>query len=1063
MFPNFAPCHTTHGRYSSFYEMLQCETQRTGCEWTLFSCHPWALSCICTTELLDMVAKQEEFLKRDCKLVVFSCDSEETQWQWAADILALFRHNQYLSSSAIPLEQMPIDTQKLVHDEKKQGDAAAHRKGRAHLLTPIPQSSQKVRTGLRSSAMMGSGAAHLELGSSHSYDQQKPARPPSGNSVPLYNRITLDHEDTIEPTVLEEEYTMLVGANGKKRPKNYTENVNNKGVEGMKIEKSRGNATTQAHRPTKKEEEEAMLVKVDKKSILEDLQKMQEDHHHGGLGIMNTMQKIFTFGGALSSNQESLPAPSSTPTKGQTATGSTTSATAVDASATMTNASGSELGFGIDAAGPIPILSNQSGGVVVGSFNDLRRLDFSPTHRRQHQMSGPGNEDSIREEQGVVLDVKKQAGTTSKVDGSAEATTGAGAVAELPVDGIPRTGTQSSCEGDQQVSDQGTSDIAEVGSADDDSEDDLRSAFDAKNRRAPRPQLPLLKPDLPGNTSGLRDVFQQDEDVLSGVDMRLKKVNYAASSVAATNERGSIFFDECNGVDDTASAPPAFPLFDDCEVNAAGAEWEKRREKQNAAKFSNTKRGGRRKDVGPTVDENGVSQSDKESWARLSVPIVADPERHIARQLGMLDNNDVKKASEFPRPVRGMYLIDPHGIVKMIINLPIMTGRDLREPLRVLDASRLVHACPFVGTPARWHKGGRVVLMPGVSPDIAAEDLKLRHIRVAQVYGDSKYHSYREPQELPYLMFCDQPTEQTLPDWVQGFSANLERRREIEAQQLRDAVAEFGPEILGDRKDEHEQNEMDKPVPFTVAEQDGDGPTKSLTDSASQRLTLPAFPSDLVVDASATGKRQISSELANTVSSSNTHEDDDAECVDSPGGEAHRRKSEKTNKKKRAQKVEKPKRRPQKTLGYTRHLDWTQLIDMFLDEANVQKVQRLDREANWLARSGHGNSAFAQSEQAQRRQGSFAGEPSRTRAASERPPQGDVGSAGHRIKDNRKRINDKFGAVIETELEDADAKQHEKLERNTSNEDGTSNEHNMSDKKIVPESKMNYPLQQEQE
>ena len=84
--------------------------------------------------------------------------------------------------------------------------------------------------------------------------------------------------------------------------------------------------------------------------------------------------------------------------------------------------------------------------------------------------------------------------------------------------------------------------------------------------------------------------------------------------------------------------------------------------------------------------------------------------------------------------MRGSYLLDPDFIVRAFTVYPISNGRCVTETLRMLDSLQLTTACPFVGTPASWHKGKRVVLMPGVDEELATESLGFTNVTAAEIY-----------------------------------------------------------------------------------------------------------------------------------------------------------------------------------------------------------------------------------------------------------------------------------------------------------------------------------------
>ena len=124
-------------------------------------------------------------------------------------------------------------------------------------------------------------------------------------------------------------------------------------------------------------------------------------------------------------------------------------------------------------------------------------------------------------------------------------------------------------------------------------------------------------------------------------------------------------------------------------------------------------------------------------------PFVSDAGQRISQQLGFLDPADYRESLDSVAvPVRGSYLLDPDFIVRSFSVYPISNGRCVDETLRMLDSLQLTTACPFVGTPASWHKGERVVLMPGVDTELATETLGFTNVNAAEICEEEEQDDY---------------------------------------------------------------------------------------------------------------------------------------------------------------------------------------------------------------------------------------------------------------------------------------------------------------------------------
>lgn len=75
--PNFT-ANTTHGTIN-FHDWI-------GDKWVILFSHPKDFTPVCTTELGYMAKIEDEFTKRNCKLIGLSIDAVENHSKWASDI-----------------------------------------------------------------------------------------------------------------------------------------------------------------------------------------------------------------------------------------------------------------------------------------------------------------------------------------------------------------------------------------------------------------------------------------------------------------------------------------------------------------------------------------------------------------------------------------------------------------------------------------------------------------------------------------------------------------------------------------------------------------------------------------------------------------------------------------------------------------------------------------------------------------------------------------------------------------------------------------------------------------
>jgi alkyl hydroperoxide reductase subunit AhpC len=93
----------------------------------------------------------------------------------------------------------------------------------------------------------------------------------------------------------------------------------------------------------------------------------------------------------------------------------------------------------------------------------------------------------------------------------------------------------------------------------------------------------------------------------------------------------------------------------------------------------------------------------------VNFPLIADPERAVARLYGMIHPQHDEVYT-----VRTVFVIDPRKKVRLTITYPQTAGRNFDEILRVLDSLQLTDA-HSVSTPVNWQSGDDVIIVPSVS------------------------------------------------------------------------------------------------------------------------------------------------------------------------------------------------------------------------------------------------------------------------------------------------------------------------------------------------------------
>jgi len=126
----------------------------------------------------------------------------------------------------------------------------------------------------------------------------------------------------------------------------------------------------------------------------------------------------------------------------------------------------------------------------------------------------------------------------------------------------------------------------------------------------------------------------------------------------------------------------------------------------------------------------------------LPFPIIADEDRSLAVQLGMVDP-DERTAAGLALTARAVFIIGPDKKLKLSILYPATTGRNFNEILRVVDSLQLT-ATKKVATPVDWNNGDRCMVVPSLSDEEAKK-----------LFPD--FEKVDVPSGKNYLRFTPQP------------------------------------------------------------------------------------------------------------------------------------------------------------------------------------------------------------------------------------------------------------------------------------------------------------------
>ena len=123
---------------------------------------------------------------------------------------------------------------------------------------------------------------------------------------------------------------------------------------------------------------------------------------------------------------------------------------------------------------------------------------------------------------------------------------------------------------------------------------------------------------------------------------------------------------------------------------------------------------------------------------KIPFPIIADRNGNIARKYGMI-SNDISNT----QTVRNVYIIDPEGIIRLILVYPMNIGRCIPEILRSLEALQISDKCS-ASTPANWTLGSPII---NPIPQTFSELEKRSEMVKNEKNGINWYLSFKNPED----------------------------------------------------------------------------------------------------------------------------------------------------------------------------------------------------------------------------------------------------------------------------------------------------------------------------
>jgi len=141
--------------------------------------------------------------------------------------------------------------------------------------------------------------------------------------------------------------------------------------------------------------------------------------------------------------------------------------------------------------------------------------------------------------------------------------------------------------------------------------------------------------------------------------------------------------------------------------------------------------------IGLSVDSNfshlaWVRNIEEKFGVKINFPIIADLDKGVATAYGMIMPGESQTETS-----RCVFFIDDKQNVRAMIYYPMVTGRNMEEILRVVQALQM-NAKNAVACPANWRPGDKVIVPPPKTQKDAEERVKDKSMEVTDWYFSKK-------------------------------------------------------------------------------------------------------------------------------------------------------------------------------------------------------------------------------------------------------------------------------------------------------------------------------------